>query len=98
MTFSRLSNPSYYSDLYCRLPKVTVAMQVLLATRGHRVHAVDASEVGLDKARSLASERNVSIDTEGRSFLELAEVHREVHGGRYYDGPSAAVQCLAKKS
>ena len=37
---------------------------VFLATRGHEVHAVDASHVGLDKAKQLALERNVPLTTE----------------------------------
>jgi len=36
---------------------------VYLATRGHRVTSVDLSPVGLDKARRLAAERGVPIDT-----------------------------------
>jgi cyclopropane fatty-acyl-phospholipid synthase-like methyltransferase len=36
---------------------------VFLAAQGHRVTAVDSSAVGLAKARSLARERQVSIDT-----------------------------------
>jgi len=36
---------------------------VFLAARGHRVTAVDSSEVGLAKARALARERQVTIDT-----------------------------------
>ena len=36
---------------------------VFLATRGHRVTAVDWSLVGLEKARRLAQERNVRIET-----------------------------------
>jgi SAM-dependent methyltransferase len=37
---------------------------VFLAERGFEVHAVDASRVGLDKARELARRRAVSITTE----------------------------------
>lgn len=37
---------------------------VYLASLGHRVHAVDASPVGLEKARGLARERGVEITTE----------------------------------
>lgn len=37
---------------------------VFLAERGHTVHAVDLSAVGLDKARQLAARRHVSITTE----------------------------------
>lgn len=37
---------------------------VWLATKGHRVHAVDLSEVGLAKARDLAAARGVAITTE----------------------------------
>ncbi len=37
---------------------------VHLATLGHTVHAVDASSVGLEKARHLASERGVALETE----------------------------------
>lgn len=37
---------------------------VFLAERGFDVHAVDASRVGLDKARELARRRSVSIATE----------------------------------
>lgn len=36
---------------------------VWLATQGHRVLALDASEVGLAKARALAAERGVAIET-----------------------------------
>lgn len=36
---------------------------VWLATQGHRVLALDASEVGLAKARALAAERSVAIET-----------------------------------
>jgi SAM-dependent methyltransferase len=36
---------------------------VWLATRGHRVHAVDGSGVGLEKARRLAAARGVTIET-----------------------------------
>ena len=47
---------------------------VWLAERGHRVVAVDASSVGLDKARRLAEQRGVAITTEvadlGRYPLE----------------------------
>jgi SAM-dependent methyltransferase len=35
-----------------------------LAARGHAVHAVDASRVGLEKAEALAAERGVRITTE----------------------------------
>ena len=35
---------------------------VWLAEQGHRVTAFDASEVGLEKARALAAERDVSVD------------------------------------
>jgi SAM-dependent methyltransferase len=37
---------------------------VYLASLGHRVHAVDLSSVGLEKARRLAAERSTSITTE----------------------------------
>lgn len=37
---------------------------VFLASRGHDVLGVDASEIGLNKARALATERGVSIRTE----------------------------------
>lgn len=37
---------------------------VFLATRGHAVHAVDVSRVGLEKATALAARRGVSITTE----------------------------------
>lgn len=37
---------------------------VFLATRGHRVHAVDLSRVGLEKAERLAAARGVTITTE----------------------------------
>ena len=36
---------------------------VFLASRGHAVTAVDASAVGLEKARALAAERHVTVDT-----------------------------------
>jgi SAM-dependent methyltransferase len=36
---------------------------VFLASRGHAVTAVDASAIGLGKARSLAAERKVTIET-----------------------------------
>ena len=36
---------------------------VFLAERGYEVHAVDASAVGLEKARKLAKERGVTIHT-----------------------------------
>ena len=36
---------------------------VFLAERGHEVHALDSSVVGLDKARRLAEKRGVSIET-----------------------------------
>lgn len=36
---------------------------VWLAQQGHRVVAMDASAVGLDKARALATERGVTIET-----------------------------------
>jgi SAM-dependent methyltransferase len=150
---------------------------VFLATRGHTVHGVDASQVGLDKAQALARDLGVAITTEvadlatydfgvsrwaavvsifchlpaavrarclasvvqalvpggifvleayrpeqlqlgtggpqqreflittddlrvelaGLEFLELAEVDREIHEGRFHQGPSATVQCLARK-
>ena len=37
---------------------------VWLAQQGHQVKAVDASRVGLDKARALAAERGVALGTE----------------------------------
>ncbi len=37
---------------------------VFLATRGHTVHGVDASQVGLDKAQLLARDLGVAITTE----------------------------------
>jgi SAM-dependent methyltransferase len=37
---------------------------VYLAEQGHKVVAIDQSAVGLEKARSLAQQRNVSITTE----------------------------------
>ena len=47
---------------------------VWLAERGHRVTAVDASAVGLEKAKRLAKKRGVKIKTEvadiGNYFLE----------------------------
>jgi SAM-dependent methyltransferase len=151
---------------------------VFLATRGHTVHAVDASQVGLDKAQALARDLGVAITTEvsdlatydfgesrwatiisifchlpprvrarchaavvqalvpgglfvleayrpeqlhlqtggpqhrellvttddlraelaGLEFLALAEVDREIREGRFHQGPSATVQCLARKA
>lgn len=49
---------------------------VFLAVRGHDVTAVDASEVGLAKARQLAAEQGVSIST---VVADLAE-YRIDHG------------------
>ncbi len=150
---------------------------VFLATRGHTVHGVDSSQVGLDKAQLLARDLGVAITTEvsdlatydfgvsrwavivsifchlaptvrarclaavvkalvpgglfvleayrpeqlqlgtggpsnreflvtvddlraelvGLEFLKLAEVDREIHEGRLHQGPSATVQCMARK-
>ncbi|MCS6873549.1 MAG: class I SAM-dependent methyltransferase [Pyrinomonadaceae bacterium] len=36
---------------------------VFMATKGHRVTAVDSSKVGLEKARRLAAEKGVEIET-----------------------------------
>ena len=49
---------------------------VFLAGLGHRVHAVDQSSVGLTKARELAQERGVEIETQ---VADLADVHLEPH-------------------
>ena len=150
---------------------------VFLAQCGHKVHGVDSSPVGLEKAQMLARDLGVSITTEvadlanfefgtnhwaaivsifchlppplralchasvvralapgglfvleayrpeqlkfrtggpqnheflvragdlqrelvGLEFLELTEVEREIQEGRYHNGPSATVQCLARK-
>lgn len=51
---------------------------VFLAGLGHRVHAVDVSRVGLEKARGLARERGVAITTE---VADLAEY--EIPPGTY---------------
>ena len=48
---------------------------VWLAQRGHRVEAVDASAVGLAKARRLAEERGVTLTT---TVADLAEYRPEV--------------------
>ncbi|HJL17034.1 MAG TPA: class I SAM-dependent methyltransferase [Sandaracinaceae bacterium LLY-WYZ-13_1] len=45
---------------------------VFLAEQGHRVHAVDASRVGLDKAEALAAERGVEISTEVADLARYA--------------------------
>ncbi len=151
---------------------------VFLATRGHTVHGVDSSRVGLEKAQVLARDLGVAITTEvtdlatydfgvsrwaaiisifchlppdvrgrclaavvralapgglfvleayrpeqlqlgtggpkqhellvttddlrvelaGLEFLELTEVTREIHEGRFHQGQSATVQCLARKA
>jgi len=43
---------------------------VWLAQQGHTVLAMDSSSVGLDKARSLAAERGVALDTEQGDLAE----------------------------
>lgn len=43
---------------------------VWLAEQGHQVHAVDASQVGLNKAQSLATERGVALHT---TLADLSE-------------------------
>lgn len=48
---------------------------VWLAQQGHRVEAVDASSVGLAKARRLAEERGVTLTT---TVADLAEYRPEV--------------------
>lgn len=45
---------------------------VHLASLGHRVVAVDQSRVGLEKARRLAAERGVTVDTVTMDLAELA--------------------------
>jgi SAM-dependent methyltransferase len=44
---------------------------VFLAARGHEVLAVDQSAVGLEKARSLAAQRGVTIETRASDLAEL---------------------------
>lgn len=51
------------SDVLC-LAEGEGRNAVYLANLGHRVHAVDLSRVGLDKALALAVERHTSITTE----------------------------------
>jgi SAM-dependent methyltransferase len=50
---------------------------VFLAGRGHRVVAVDQSRVGLEKARQLAHERGVVVET---VTADLSELHIEPEG------------------
>ena len=45
---------------------------VFLASRGHTVHAVDLSAVGLEKARALAARRGVTITTEVADLARFA--------------------------
>jgi len=51
---------------------------VYLAARGHEVLAVDQSPVGLDKARGLAAERGVTIETQATDLAFF-----EFEPGRY---------------
>ncbi len=57
---------------------------VFLAERGHRVKAIDLSEVGLDKARALASARGVQIAAEAHDLA-----HYEIEEGRW-----TAIVCI----
>ncbi len=52
---------------------------VYLASLGHRVHAVDLSGVGLDKARAFAAERGTSIT------IEVADLARYDPGTARWD-------------
>ena len=49
---------------------------VFLAARGHQVLAIDQSVVGLEKARRLAAERGVSIETQA---MDLADFQVEAN-------------------
>ena len=51
---------------------------VFLAARGHKVIAVDQSVVGLEKARSLAAQHGVTIETRASDLAEF-----EFEPGRY---------------
>lgn len=64
---------SFVVEMVARLPKGARVIAagdgegrngVWLATEGHHVLALDASSVGLAKARALAKERDVAIETE----------------------------------
>lgn len=53
---------------------------VWLASRGHRVTTIDLSEVGVQKARALATERGVEIDAYVGDVVEWLRSHPAAQG------------------
>ena len=53
---------------------------VWLAEQGHRVTSIDLSQVGVRKARTLATERGVTVDTHVGDLVEWLAVHPAARG------------------